>query len=484
VTPEEKNAVLICSGLPIGPLYALLHRFLFCFMPRNSNEATATVRELAGEEGKERSTWRYLRQLEDLDLIERRNNGAAYLDGRFVGNANTYRAWTVAERHALQLRRKAEAEAEAAEIEAEDEILVCQSGADSFPEELNPTACTEAARAREAARAKWLPTLPSSAPTSATSAKEECNERRAAPVGSEGMDQAEAATTNGGRKAPARDGRATATSASGEGQGSAEGEEAESAVSQNGAFRAIVPRRTARAPFPNVISPNFVSHTSGSLRIGPASYFLPPYQPKGQVAFGPDCWRNATHTSGKENPLSCQGHLGDYLCPGWRIRAEAIKERDGHRCRGCDRDEDAIFLEVHHRRYGDPGHCGECFLTRVDDDDLLTLCVECHLAITNVRRAARYANRVIEVDTIASPDSVHEPIRVQREIEIGTVGTPPAAQAPIRMKAEVTVELTTVPEKPETVVRKSEIVPVEFFPEPDAAGIVIRPRQFNPFGKD
>lgn len=161
--------------------------------------------------------------------------------------------------------------------------------------------------------------------------------------------------------------------------------------------------------------------------------------------------------------MSCQGRIGDYLCPGWRSRAAAIKERDGHRCRGCDRDEGVIVLEVHHRRYGNPGKCGECFLTSVAEEDLLTLCIECHEAITSVRRAARYANRVIAV---------------------GTVGQPPAVQEPIRVKAEVIVEPTTAPERTETVVRKTAIVPVEFIPQPDAAGVVIRPRQFNPFGKD
>ena len=140
--------------------------------------------------------------------------------------------------------------------------------------------------------------------------------------------------------------------------------------------------------------------------------------------------------------MPCQGLIGDYSCPGWRKRAEQIRERDRNRCRGCNRDQETIALEVHHRTYGNPGSCGACYLTAVEDDDLVTLCIECHEAVTNVRRAARYATRIIEVGTISSPVAVSEPVR------------------------------------------RAEIVPIELAAPPVAAVVVVRPRQFNPFSKD
>ena len=148
--------------------------------------------------------------------------------------------------------------------------------------------------------------------------------------------------------------------------------------------------------------------------------------------------------------MACQGHIGDYLCQGWRIRAAAIRARDGDRCRGCDRDKDEIDLQVHHRRYGEPGQCGDCVLCGVSDEDLVTLCVECHDHITDIRRMARYAKR--------SP------------ISIALVSPPPAVQAPIRLKAEVVVEMTPVPVRMEPAVRKSRVISVDFIGDPQGKG--------------
>jgi hypothetical protein len=78
------------------------------------------------------------------------------------------------------------------------------------------------------------------------------------------------------------------------------------------------------------------------------------------------------------------------------MRATGIRKRDGGRCRLCNRDEEEVRVEVHHRVYGALGPCGRCVLTGVDDDDLVTLCVDCHDATTTVRRNIRYAKRPIK----------------------------------------------------------------------------------------
>lgn len=77
--------------------------------------------------------------------------------------------------------------------------------------------------------------------------------------------------------------------------------------------------------------------------------------------------------------MACQGSVGDYLCPGWCERRDRMRKRDGGRCRGCNRAEEDVRLEVHHRVYGTPGACGSCVLTGVADEDLATLCIDCDL---------------------------------------------------------------------------------------------------------
>src|SRR5450759_2470024 len=105
--------------------------------------------------------------------------------------------------------------------------------------------------------------------------------------------------------------------------------------------------------------------------------------------------------------MACSGAKGDYLCPGWIERRNAILRRDKYSCRGCyshgrpnavnvETDNNAVRLEVHHRRYGTHGSCGSCYLLGVEDDDLTTFCVRCHDAITNVRREMRYEDMTIE----------------------------------------------------------------------------------------
>jgi hypothetical protein len=103
--------------------------------------------------------------------------------------------------------------------------------------------------------------------------------------------------------------------------------------------------------------------------------------------------------------MTCHGGAVDYLCEGWRTRATAIRKRDGGRCRACNRDEEEVRLEVHHRVYGTPGPCGQCVLTGVEDDDLVTLCIDCHDAVTNIRRHVRYAGQEIEAASLEAPQT-------------------------------------------------------------------------------
>ena len=93
--------------------------------------------------------------------------------------------------------------------------------------------------------------------------------------------------------------------------------------------------------------------------------------------------------------MPCSPSHADYYCPGWKARAARIRARDNHRCRGCNRPGRDVMLEVHHRRYGLTrpiwwqrmlGLCGRCRLLNVADEDLVTLCHDCHTAVTAVRR--------------------------------------------------------------------------------------------------
>jgi hypothetical protein len=103
--------------------------------------------------------------------------------------------------------------------------------------------------------------------------------------------------------------------------------------------------------------------------------------------------------------MACNSCAADYLCEGRRQRAAAVRKRDGGRCRGCNRDDEEVRLEVHHRVYGTAGACGQCVLTGVDDNDLTTLCIDCHDAVTSIRRRVRYVCIEITADTLDTPQT-------------------------------------------------------------------------------
>lgn len=123
--------------------------------------------------------------------------------------------------------------------------------------------------------------------------------------------------------------------------------------------------------------------------------------------------------------MACKGLTGDYLCSGWVSLAQHIRQRDVT-CRGCDRGAEDIRLEVHHRRYGTPGTCGSCVLTQVDENDLTLLCVECHDAITNVRRRIREKPDI--TPTFVAPPTISKFATTRMEAP-----TPIILESPTRM---------------------------------------------------
>lgn len=74
--------------------------------------------------------------------------------------------------------------------------------------------------------------------------------------------------------------------------------------------------------------------------------------------------------------------------PEWAERRKQRLEHDG-RCRTCGHTED---LQVHHVSYENFGN--------EPLDDLITLCGDCHDAITNVLRGRRHKCREIHIGTI------------------------------------------------------------------------------------
>ena len=80
-----------------------------------------------------------------------------------------------------------------------------------------------------------------------------------------------------------------------------------------------------------------------------------------------------------------------------------------------------IRLEVHHRDHGTPGPCGQCVLTGVDDDDLTTLCVECHDEVTNIRRRVRYVGREIAVANLEAPHTHPSTVPTRQPVDADAI---------------------------------------------------------------
>lgn len=130
--------------------------------------------------------------------------------------------------------------------------------------------------------------------------------------------------------------------------------------------------------------------------------------------------------------MTCHGQVGDYLCVGWTKLRDRIRARDGNRCRGCNRTEGEVRLEVHHRIYGSSGHCGDCTLCGVDDEDLCTLCVDCHDSITDVRRRVRYGTQAVDIDMVEEPKPIRAVISVKTEVAVGEYENPSKRRSVVR----------------------------------------------------
>lgn len=91
------------------------------------------------------------------------------------------------------------------------------------------------------------------------------------------------------------------------------------------------------------------------------------------------------------------------------LRVSAL-ERDGHACRCCPNDAaSGIPLEIHHRHYANWGH--------ESLDDVVTLCVLCHDAITSrIRETTEY--------TVAPPERMARPEKPTVALQPVTVSGP------------------------------------------------------------
>lgn len=99
----------------------------------------------------------------------------------------------------------------------------------------------------------------------------------------------------------------------------------------------------------------------------------------------------------------------------WAAKRGEILARDGNRCQTCWRIAPEVELEVHHKTYQSLGD--------EDPAHLITLCRECHEAVTAVIRRARYAKREIPVEDVIrrTPTASMKSIRTQAEIPLSDV---------------------------------------------------------------
>jgi len=107
--------------------------------------------------------------------------------------------------------------------------------------------------------------------------------------------------------------------------------------------------------------------------------------------------------------------------PEWRSLRLKVLERDQHCCQTCLSTDD---LEVHHKTYVRLGN--------EDLEDLITLCSECHEAITTVIRRRRYSKRSIALVDInrRTPIAIIEvnPNAAKIEVSDHKRSTPSASQ--------------------------------------------------------
>lgn len=105
----------------------------------------------------------------------------------------------------------------------------------------------------------------------------------------------------------------------------------------------------------------------------------------------------------------------------WKKLRDQAVERDKI-CQTCGDDGTNHRLEVHHRKY--PKEWDEDSL-----DHLITLCAECHDAITNVIRGRRYESREIEVSEYTSTQPIRGVSNGNQQYQISSDGSSPTAYA-------------------------------------------------------
>lgn len=100
-----------------------------------------------------------------------------------------------------------------------------------------------------------------------------------------------------------------------------------------------------------------------------------------------------------------EAHIGS---AAWKTGAARLGElkASGFRCRTCYASAEEAELQVHHRTYKRFG--------RERQGDLTTLCVDCHVVVTDMLRRRRYANHEpVFFDVMSHDDMVplFEPVR-------------------------------------------------------------------------
>jgi hypothetical protein len=107
------------------------------------------------------------------------------------------------------------------------------------------------------------------------------------------------------------------------------------------------------------------------------------------------------------------------LHPTWQQLRNQRLTIDNHRCAACNRSSEEIRLECHHRHY-------KTFWHEDVHRDLLTLCVQCHEAVTNVIRGIRYDKRgtpdVTEIQNPTQRNSMKEFDYGVEDTEVEVVG--------------------------------------------------------------
>ena len=79
----------------------------------------------------------------------------------------------------------------------------------------------------------------------------------------------------------------------------------------------------------------------------------------------------------------------------WRVKRQKRLAIDGNECQTCGHDGSIYQLEIHHKHY-------RSFMEEDVERDLITLCSQCHEAITASIRGRRYEGIEIETEFLTT----------------------------------------------------------------------------------